>query len=412
MQRRKFTSARSKSGLDLPIPGCNRVPRRPRPWFCPPSAEGTPGLGTKRGRSSEGRRGRARGVGPRSGSTSPPCGHPGPVPAAPAQVQGIPLRFPGNGGGNPGQGRGCGGFAGTPRLLTGSATAGAAVSHPAHTPTQGCPVPGAHTQEHTQCPPLPASANLRALTPIYRHTLMVTDPQTAPHTHPSTPTPPQDTLALPSLLHRPGHPPSLAPIRRAPQPSRGCLVAPRSGGKRRKTKQPGGPGTAPALDTALAPGIAPVPAAGTAPCLCPGCGQPWAGSASSANTEQQVGEGGRARFLLTELPVLGRRDGSVPAPAVHPRLLIYTWMYMYNIHEQQCRKGLGAVHGGTGGDANPQALGDPREQRGFLSPTGDPQDRGALGGSPIRSIAERGRRMLPPAPGTGDRARPRRSPWC
>lgn len=77
---------------------------------------------------------------------------------------------------------------------------------------------------------------------------------------------------------------------------------------------------------------------------------------------------------------------------------------MYDIHEQRCWKGLGDMHGGAGGDANPQAPGDPREQRGFLPLTGDPRDRAALGGSPLRSIAGRGRRMRPPAPGTGERA--------
>lgn len=42
------------------------------------------------------------------------------------------------------------------------------------------------------------------------------------------------------------------------------------------------------------------------------------------------------------------------------------------------------MHGGARRDANPQAPGVLREQRGFVPHTGHPQDGGELGRSPIR----------------------------
>lgn len=93
---------------------------------------------------------------------------------------------------------------------------------------RGARCPG-HTPRSTRSAPHPPPVRMPERSDRYRHTPVV--PQ-----HPSTPTSPQDTLALPSLLHGPGPPPAALPrsagLRSLPGAASSHLAPVENGGKR------------------------------------------------------------------------------------------------------------------------------------------------------------------------------------
>lgn len=289
---------RTKNGHD-PRPPAGTGPRRARSRLCP-LVQGTKGgarlgPGTKRARGSEGRRGRARGAAPSSGSTSPPCGRPGPaLPGA-----GGPARLSGHGGAAPGAGPVGGGATLTrsPSLFALAAQRRAQARPPcAHrgVPGHRCAPPGPTLVPTGERPPPCTLTGAHALVHKHRRA-RPSGARTALHTHPrSAPPAPQlcpgcrgGSAALPEPPHRTW-------LRR----------------KRRKTKPTHGQGSAPASPAAgHGPGPSGVLGAGTP--------RPGPGPAPSAPC---FGEGEP------------RAHGTVPTPLPTPTPLdvpIEKYLYRY-----------------------------------------------------------------------------------